>query len=166
LPWLRWLGAGFSPRRPWPFRGRCVVKKAVLGQVFLPVLQLSHVSIISPVFHTHLPLILLLSEGRAGETWGNFKQTNTLSDIGGSVALKRTFTFFLSLQVCNDNNHWFYFFLKNSCFEFGMTPVRILIAWQAYVISSDSSDSSVPWNRLFRSCLIRSFAWIPWKRLT
>jgi hypothetical protein len=71
LPLLRWLlDAGFSPRRPWPLRGRCVVKKVVLGQVFFSeYFSLSHVTIIPPMFPTHLPLILFLSEGRAGETW-------------------------------------------------------------------------------------------------
>jgi hypothetical protein len=45
-----------------------------MGQVFfLRGLNFSRVSIIPPMFRAHLHLILVLSEGRSGETWGNFK---------------------------------------------------------------------------------------------
>jgi hypothetical protein len=47
VPWLRWLVAGLSPRRPGFASGSIhmgfVVDKVALGQVFLRVLRLSSV---------------------------------------------------------------------------------------------------------------------------
>jgi hypothetical protein len=58
VPWLRWLVAGLSLRRPGLAPGSIhvgfVVGKVALGQVFLRVLRFSPVSIIPPALQTHI----------------------------------------------------------------------------------------------------------------
>ena len=63
VPWLRRLVVGFSPRRPGIEPGPVFVDFVgdivVPGQVFLPVLLLSPVSIVVPLLLTHLHLLTL-----------------------------------------------------------------------------------------------------------
>jgi len=73
--------SGFNSR---PFRVMFIVDIVTRRQVFLripysppqPTVSLHHCSKLISF------LILLLSEGQAGETWGTFEQSNTFSDIG------------------------------------------------------------------------------------
>jgi hypothetical protein len=59
-----------------------VEEEVTLGDVYLRVLRFSPVSIILPLLHTHsIILILLLSEGQAGEAY-TFKKSDYFSDIG------------------------------------------------------------------------------------
>jgi hypothetical protein len=59
---------------------RFVVEKVPLGQVSLPVLQVSPVSIIPPMLHTHLHLHAALTTTTNGRSLGTLKQSNVLSD--------------------------------------------------------------------------------------
>jgi hypothetical protein len=63
MPWLRRLVGGLSPRRPGfdprPVRGRFVVDRLSLGQVFLRIIRFLRVSIIPSMFHTHLHACLM-----------------------------------------------------------------------------------------------------------
>jgi branched-subunit amino acid transport protein len=72
MPWLEWLVAGLSPRRP-GFAARSVhvgfvVDKVALGQVFLRVLRFSPVSIFYhcsiPVYHRPMRCATALTEQR------------------------------------------------------------------------------------------------------
>ena len=91
VPWIRRLVAGLSPNRPGLDPRQVdvgfVVNKLELGQVFLPVHRSSPVSIIPPMFHTHLHVAL--TRRTSGRKPRNVPQSNPLSVIG-----KRNFFFF------------------------------------------------------------------------
>ena len=85
IPWLRRWVAGLSPQRP-RFDARSVpllfvVDKVALGQGFLRVLRLSLVSIIPPVFHTHLYLYAVLP-GQTDEVWEPSKKAEVFWKSG------------------------------------------------------------------------------------
>jgi hypothetical protein len=67
VPWLRRLVAGLSLRRPGSIHVEFVVEKVALGQVFVPVLRFSPVSIIPPSFSVlihHLGINSMHHSGR------------------------------------------------------------------------------------------------------
>jgi hypothetical protein len=64
------------------------VGKVALGQVSVPVLWFSLVSIIPPMLILNFIVILLLSEGQAGEDWERSNKT-LLSWIWGSIGYKK-----------------------------------------------------------------------------
>ena len=96
-PWLRRLfiglllqGCGFDPRSVCV---SSVVDKVTLEQDFMRVFQVSFVSIIPPVFHTHLQLYAILirrTSGRRPRTlkkrfriWGSMGQRSTATSFSG-----------------------------------------------------------------------------------
>jgi hypothetical protein len=62
---------GFDPR---PVCVRFVVDNEALGQVFLPVLQFSPVSIIPSMLHIHLHLHVALTRRTNGRSLGTFQK--------------------------------------------------------------------------------------------
>jgi hypothetical protein len=87
VPCLMWLVDGLSRRRsglePEALRVRFVVDNVSLGQVFLPVLRFSPVSIIPSLLHTLLYLHDIRFSGKSGRKLGTAKKSNALSEIGG-----------------------------------------------------------------------------------
>jgi len=67
---------------PRPVHVRFVVHKVALGQVCLPVLLFSPVSIIPPVLHTHLPSTCCSYQKDKREKPGNLPRSNDLSENG------------------------------------------------------------------------------------
>jgi len=78
---------GFDPR---PVQVRFVVDKVALGQAFLRVLRLIHVSIIPQLLHTHLFNNTLIRKTR-WQRIENFKNVK-FSWISGSITQNCTFT--------------------------------------------------------------------------
>jgi hypothetical protein len=80
VPWARRLVAGLSPRRPREDHSsvhvRFAVERVAMGQVSLPVLRFSSVSIILPVPHTHLhPLYVAPARRTNGPVLGTFQNS-------------------------------------------------------------------------------------------
>ena len=94
MPWLCWLSPASHPRDSGSIPCQSMwdlwwTKWHWDRFFFLRVLHFSRVSIIPPMFHAHLHQILVLSEGRSGETWGNFKPM--LSQILGERWAEKNF---------------------------------------------------------------------------
>ena len=105
VPWTafsmaRWLVTGLSPWRHRSDRGfvhvRHVVDKVVLGQISLPVLPFSHLSIIPLVAHTHSHFNTI--EKRTSVS--SFKLSNKVIhfQMVRNIGEKITFTFFSVLE--------------------------------------------------------------------
>jgi hypothetical protein len=62
---------------------RCVVDKVALGQISLPVLPFSPVSIVPPVLHTHIRLNGTLIRRLSGRSLRTFTQSSAVPCIGG-----------------------------------------------------------------------------------
>jgi len=76
---LSLLKHGFDPRA---VNVRFVVDKLALGQGFLRKLGFSPVSIIPPLFHTHLHLHVLLTRNTKGRSLETSPYRNAFSEIG------------------------------------------------------------------------------------
>jgi hypothetical protein len=77
VPGFKQLVGGLSPRRR-GFDARSVdakfeVDKVTLGQVFLRVLRIPSVSVIPPMFHTHLRIHVVLTRRTKGRSLGSFQ---------------------------------------------------------------------------------------------
>jgi len=76
--WLSRLVASLSPRRsgfnPRSVQVRFVVDRVVLGQVFLPVFRVSHLSIIPPVLHIHLQVRVARTRRTNRRSLGAFRK--------------------------------------------------------------------------------------------
>ena len=73
------LGPGFDPRT---VRVRFVEFKRALGQVYLPILLFSPVSIIPSVLYTHIHLHVALPEGQTDEVWKPSKKQCSFVNLG------------------------------------------------------------------------------------
>ena len=77
VPWLNGLVTGLSPRgpgfEPSLVHVRFAADEVELGQVLLPVLLLSPISIIPPLLHTHLHLHVAVTRTN-GRSLGIFKK--------------------------------------------------------------------------------------------
>jgi hypothetical protein len=91
VPWLWLYVAGFSPRIP-RFDSRSVHVWWTLEQVFLRVLLFSPVSIIPPMFHTHLHLHVALTRSLGTSQQAMLFQTSC------SIGYDSSFTFFSSQE--------------------------------------------------------------------
>ena len=87
----RQLLAGHSPHRnafePRPVRLGFVVDKVPLGQVLLRVLLFSPVSIVPPMLHTNIYVVILSSEGQASEKWEPSKKAVLFQSQGTHIEL-------------------------------------------------------------------------------
>jgi hypothetical protein len=113
VPWLRRLVAGLSPRTPEFDPGSVyvgfVVDKVALGQVFLPVLQFSHVSMIPPMLHTHLHINTTLIRRTSGRMLKVFKKPFLFGyqeTLNGNSTMHRLPSLFHSHLYLTTDSEW------------------------------------------------------------